>query len=143
MFKKILNVIFFTGLQLLCLSQNSQLTDSTSSKHIDGLKQQLRFTKSDSARMMIVERIGYFYEHLNIDSSLHYFNEALNIAKQHSYAWAEARVLAGMQKHSNCCLSRLKLRKKVIAYMTLQGQTAELVVCILNCKTIQRQWLIF
>jgi two-component system NtrC family sensor kinase len=96
MFKKCLNIIFSTGIQFVCLSQNGELTDSISSKYIDSLKQQLHFIKSDSARMMIVERIGYFYEHLNIDSSLHYFNEALNIAKQHSYPWAEARVLAGI-----------------------------------------------
>jgi signal transduction histidine kinase len=96
MFKKCLNIIFFTGIQLVCLSQNNQQSDSISSKHIDSLKQQLHFAKSDSAQMIIVERIGYFYEHLNIDSSLHYFNEALNIAKHHSYHWAEARVLAGI-----------------------------------------------
>ena len=96
MFKKNLNIIFFIGLQLFCLSQNRQLPDSTSNEDIDSRKQQLRFAKSDSARMIIVERIGYFYEYLNIDSSLLYFNKALNIAKQHSYAWAEARILAGI-----------------------------------------------
>jgi two-component system, NtrC family, sensor kinase len=96
MFKKFLNIIFFNGSSLFCLSQNGQRTDSISSRQIDSLKQQVSSTKSDSGRMMITERIGYFYEHLNIDSSLHFFNEALNIARQYSYAWAEARILAGI-----------------------------------------------
>ena len=96
MFKKSLIIIFFIGAQLLCLSQNDPLNDSLSSKHINGLMQQLRSAKSDSSRMMIEERIGFFYENLKVDSSSYYFNEALNIAKQNSYSWAEARILAGI-----------------------------------------------
>ena len=52
--------------------------------------------------MAIAERIGFFYERLNIDSSSYYLNEALNIARQKSYTWAEARTLAsisGLMEH--------------------------------------------
>src|ERR1700710_860216 len=96
MLKRCLPIIFLIGLQSYCLSQNGQPADSVSSKNINGLQQDLHFAKSDSGRMMIFERFGYFYQYLNVDSSLHYFNEALNIAKQQSYTWAEARVLAGI-----------------------------------------------
>ena len=94
MFKKCTHIIFLIGLPLICFSQSA--IDSTNSLQIEKLKQKLLITKNDSVRMAIVERIGYFYEHLNIDSSLHYFHDALNLARQHSYAWAEARILAGI-----------------------------------------------
>src|SRR6476661_8164065 len=92
--KKCLHIFLIIGLPLLCLSQST--IDSANSSQIETLKQKLHISENDSIRMAIAERIGYFYERLNIDSSLYYLNYALNLAKQHSYAWAQARVLAGI-----------------------------------------------
>ena len=102
MFKKCLHITFLIALPLFCFSQNEQQFDSTNIPEIDSLRHQLIIAKSDSIRMMTMERMGYFYEHVNIDSSLYYLNEALNIAKQQSYTQAEARTLAtlsGLMEH--------------------------------------------
>jgi hypothetical protein len=102
MFKNCLHITFLIALPLFCFSQNEQQFDSTNIPEIDSLRHQLIIAKSDSIRMMTMERMGYFYEHLNIDSSLYYLNEALNIAKQQSYTQAEARTLAtlsGLMEH--------------------------------------------
>ncbi len=102
MFTKSLHIIFLIGLPLSCLPQNSQQVDSTKTQYIDSLHRQLASAKDDSGKMIIIERIGFFYERLNIDSSFHYLDEALNIARQKHYAWAEARTLAslsGLMEH--------------------------------------------
>ena len=96
MFRKSIHIIFLTGLSLLCLSQNRQLADSTNTLYIDSLQRKLVFAKDDSSRMAIIERIGFYYEHLNVDSSLYYINEALNIAREKHYTRAEARSLASL-----------------------------------------------
>jgi signal transduction histidine kinase len=94
MFRRSLHIIFLIVLPLFCLSQNGKPADSVNTHYIDGLHRQLVSAKDDSARMMIIERIGFFYENLNADSSLYYINEALNIARQKHYTRAEARTLA-------------------------------------------------
>jgi tetratricopeptide (TPR) repeat protein len=102
MFRKSLYIIFLIGLPLFCSSQNSQLVDSIKTHYIDSLRLKLVYAKGDSGRMIIIERIGFFYERSNADSSLHYINEALNIARQKHYTWAEARTLAtlsGLMEH--------------------------------------------
>ena len=96
MIKKCLHIIFLVCLQVACLSQSSQLADSISRKKIDVLMQKLHQAKGDSARINVMEEIGFFFEHLDVDSSLKYFNVALGLARQHSYAWGEARLLAGL-----------------------------------------------
>src|SRR4030095_7585018 len=102
MFKNYLHIPFLMGLPLFCFSQNEQQVDSINIPEIDSLRHQLVIAKSDSIRMMAMERMGNFYEHLNIDSSLYYLNDALKIAKQQSYTQAEARTLAtlsGLMEH--------------------------------------------
>ncbi len=96
MAKRCLNIVFLIGLPLFCLSQNSQLGDSTNSKEINTFKQLVLLAKDDSSRIIALDRIGFFYERLNVDSSLKYYNAALSLATQKSYPWAEARVMAGL-----------------------------------------------
>ncbi len=96
MFKRCLHVILLIGLPLFCLSQNDASFDSTQNQSLDSLQQKLRLAKDDSTLITAFERIGFFYARLNIDSSLKYFNTGLRLARQRSYAWAEARLLAGL-----------------------------------------------
>jgi len=96
MLKRCFNIIFLIGLQSLCLSQNKQLTDSTETEKIDSLKHQLLFTKDDSSRIIIMNSIGFFYIHLNVDSSLKYYNAGLNLARERSYAWGETRLMTSL-----------------------------------------------
>ena len=96
MLKRCLNIIFLIGLQSFCLSQNRQLTDSTGSEKIDILNHQLLQAKDDSSRIIALQRIGFFYERLDVDSSLEYYNTALHLARQKSYAWGESRLLASL-----------------------------------------------
>ncbi len=84
------------GLQSICLSQNEQLIDLLGTKKIDSFKQQLLQTKDDSIRIIAMERIAFFYQRMNVDSSLHYFNAAIYLAREKSYAWGEARLMAGL-----------------------------------------------
>jgi signal transduction histidine kinase len=96
MIKKFINIILLTGIPLFCLSQQSRLTDSTGNNRIDTLKQKIPLLKNDSERIIIMQEIGFFYEHLAVDSALKYYNTGLNLARQKSYAWGEARLLAGL-----------------------------------------------
>jgi two-component system, NtrC family, sensor kinase len=96
MAKKIIHVIFLIGMHAVCLSQNKPLHDSTGGTKLNNLMQQLSRAKDDSSRIFALDRIGFFYQGLNVDSSLKYFNAALDLAKQKAYPWAEARVMAGL-----------------------------------------------
>ncbi len=96
MLKKYIIIIFFTGLQLVCLSQNKQLFDSTNSIQINDLKQQLLTAKNDSLQIRINQGIGFNYENLNLDSSLKYTNEGLALAKDLGYAWGEVALMTDL-----------------------------------------------
>ena len=96
MLKRGLNIIFFIGLQLVCLSQNKQFTDSMKNNDIDRFRRQLLMAKNDSGRIVIMQAIGYYYETQNADSSLNYYNAALKLATEKSYAWAEAGIMASI-----------------------------------------------
>ena len=102
MFKKGLYIILLIGLQSICSSQSMQLANSTGTKEIDSFKQQLLLAKDDSICIIAMDRICFFYERMNVDSSLHYYNTATYLARQKSYAWAEARLMAslsGLMEH--------------------------------------------
>jgi two-component system NtrC family sensor kinase len=96
MLKRCGYIILLIGLPLFCLPQNGKPFDSTENKSLDSLEQQLRMAKDDSTLIIAFQRIGFFYEHLNIDSSLKYYNTGLRLARQRSFAWAEARLLASL-----------------------------------------------
>ena len=95
MLKRCLNIIFLSCLHLFCLSQKP-LIDSTQAKIIDSLKHQYLVAKNDSIRILILDNIGSSYLHLNVDSTLKYYNMALNLATDHSYTWGEARVMTSL-----------------------------------------------
>jgi len=67
-----------------------------SSKKIDSLKQQLFLATEDSSRIIAYENLGFFYERLNVDSALYYYNLGLSLVREKSYFWGEARLLAGL-----------------------------------------------
>jgi two-component system NtrC family sensor kinase len=96
MFKRCLPIIFLIGLQSFCISQNKRLTDLMETKRIDSVKRKLALAKDDSSRINAIQDIGFFFERLNADSSLKYYNTALDLARQKSYPWGEARILAGL-----------------------------------------------
>ena len=81
MIKKCLVIIFLIGLQSICLSQNKNITDSISRAKIDSLKQQLLRVQNDSSRIRIIQRIGFDYEVLNLDSSMKYTQAALDLSR--------------------------------------------------------------
>ncbi len=76
--------------------KNKGLINSGETKEIDDLKQQLIIAKDDSHRISIMEGIGFYYEVLNVDSSLKYTQTALAFARKHSYVRAEARAMASL-----------------------------------------------
>ncbi|MES1218933.1 MAG: hypothetical protein ABUT20_25730, partial [Bacteroidota bacterium] len=88
--------IILVGLPLFCLSQNRPATNSANTSEIDKGYKNLLLGKDDSARMMAMDRLGFYYERLNADSSLKYYHAALDLARKNSYAWAEARIMAGL-----------------------------------------------
>ncbi len=94
--KKYLHIAFFIFLPAFCISQEKQSIDPVETKEIDSLKQQLILAKNDSGRLFIMERIGFNYEALNIDSSMKYTLAALAYARKHGYVQAEARVMASL-----------------------------------------------
>src|SRR3954468_17369978 len=96
MLKKLLHIIFLIGLQLICLSQNKQLADSTNSVQIDNFKQQLLTVKNDSLRIRIIQGIGFDYENLNLDSSLKYTSEGLALARERKYVWGEVALMTDL-----------------------------------------------
>ena len=63
---------------------------------MDSLERQIHLSKDDSSLIIAFGRIASFYELHNIDSSLKYYNAGLRLAREKSYAWAEARLLAGL-----------------------------------------------
>ena len=94
--KRYLHIAFFIFLPAFCISQEKQSIDPVETKEIDSLKQQLILAKNDSGRLFIMERIGFNYEALNIDSSMKYTLAALAYARKHGYVLAEARVMASL-----------------------------------------------
>ena len=96
MFKTFLNITFLLGLQSVCFAQNAKLSNLSGTRAIDSNQHLLVLAKDDSGRIMAMDRIAFYYEPLNVDSSLHYYNEALSLAGQKSNAWAKARLLAGL-----------------------------------------------
>ena len=96
MIKKCLLIIFLVCLQMVCLSQSSQLVDTISRKKIAILMEKVNLAKGDSGRIIAMEHIAFFFERLDVDSSLKYYHAALSLARQKSYAWGEARLLAGL-----------------------------------------------
>ncbi len=96
MIKKNLHIIFLIGLHSVCLTQNKPNNDSTGSKKINTLMQQLFQAKDDSSRIIAFEELGFFYARVNVDSSLNYYNTGLSLVRQKSYVWGEARLLAGL-----------------------------------------------
>jgi len=89
-------MILLIGSPLFCISQSGSPFDSMLKKSLDSLEQQLRLAKDDSTLIVAYERIGFFYERLIVDSSLKYYSAGLRLARQKSYAWGEARLLAGL-----------------------------------------------
>ncbi len=65
-----IQVIFLSALQLVCLSQTTQPTNTSSTKRVISLKEKLADAKDDSTRVETMQRIGFFYERLDVDSSL-------------------------------------------------------------------------
>ena len=94
--KLCLPVIFFIGLKMLCLSQDTQRSKLLSTETINKLKSQLPAIENDSDRIEILQRIGFSYERVNIDSTIKYYNEGLSLARKRSYGWGESRLLASM-----------------------------------------------
>jgi signal transduction histidine kinase len=83
-------------MDFFCFSQHTPKPNAISTEKIDTLKQNLLLAKNDSTKINAIERIAFFYERLNVDSSLIYYNAGLDLARQKSYSWAEARLLAGL-----------------------------------------------
>ncbi|MEP7374743.1 MAG: ATP-binding protein [Chitinophagaceae bacterium] len=96
MMKRCLHIIFLLTLPMFCMAQNKQLSDASGNKGIDSLKRQLTGQHSDSSRIIIMNNIGFFYETLNADSSIKYYQGALDLARQRGYAWGEARLMASL-----------------------------------------------
>ena len=96
MTKKFIHLFFFIGVHMVCLAQDNTFNDTIGSVQINSLMQRLELAKDDSSRIIALDRIGFFYQHLHVDSSLKYFNMALRLATQKSYAWGEARVMTSL-----------------------------------------------
>jgi len=91
-----LYILFFVLIQAAGFSQNTQIDISKETKTLDSLRLQLVQAKTDSARIGIMENIGFIYETLDVDSSLKYSEAALALARRKGYAWAESRMLASL-----------------------------------------------
>ncbi len=96
MMKRCLHIISLLILPMLCIAQNKQLIDASGTKKIDSLKGQLILENNDSIRVKIMEDIGFYYDVLNIDSSLKYYQNALNFARQQGYARGETRLMTSL-----------------------------------------------
>ena len=96
MIKRCAFIIILICLQIVGLSQNNQPVDLPKTNTIDSLKRELTKAENDSIRIFIMQRIGFYSVHLNVDSALQYYNAALLLASQRSYAWGETRLLASL-----------------------------------------------
>ncbi|MEO7049060.1 MAG: tetratricopeptide repeat-containing sensor histidine kinase [Ferruginibacter sp.] len=96
MFRPFLFTIFLLGLQLIGFAQNPQLSNLSGTRAIENNQHLLVLAQDDSSRIMAMDRIAFYYEPLNVDSSLHYYNKALALAGQKANSWAKARLLAGL-----------------------------------------------
>jgi two-component system, NtrC family, sensor kinase len=96
MLKKYVHIIFYILLPAFCLPQEKPLIDPSGAKIIDTLKQQLSSATNDSARLSVMESLGFNYEALNVDSSMKYSLAALAYATEHGYIQAQARVMASL-----------------------------------------------
>ena len=88
--------ILLAVLPVIGRSQTGRPIDSINPRGAERLYKQLALANNDSSRMMSLDRLGFYYERLNSDSSLKYFHASLDMARQKSYRWAESRVLAGI-----------------------------------------------
>jgi two-component system, NtrC family, sensor kinase len=94
MLNRYLYITCLIFLPALCLAQEKQVSGET--KKIDTLKQQLITANDDASRISIMERIGFYYEALNADSSVKYSKAALAYARKLSRHGDEARLMAGL-----------------------------------------------
>ena len=67
-----------------------------SSDKIIQLRQSLHLVKSDSEKIIVLDRFGFYFDRVNADSSLKYFKLALSLAREKSFKWAEARTMASL-----------------------------------------------
>ena len=96
MSRAFLIITILLGLQTTGFSQNEELSNLAGTKALDSLHHRLQSAKNDSGRIIGLERIAFYYQPLNIDSSLYYYNKALLMTKEKSNAWAKARLLTGL-----------------------------------------------
>ncbi|MFZ1800917.1 MAG: tetratricopeptide repeat protein, partial [Chitinophagaceae bacterium] len=96
MVKKFIHIFFFIGAHTVCQAQDNIFNDTIGTQQVNSLMQRLELAKDDSSRIIALDRIGFFYQHVHVDSSLKYFNMALRLATQKSYAWGEARVMTSL-----------------------------------------------
>ncbi len=96
MHKICLHLILLIGLPSFCFSQNDADFNFNQNKNVNTLQQKLRLAPDDSTLIIGFQHLGFFYERINIDSSLKYLDAGLSLAKEKQYAWAEARLLAGL-----------------------------------------------
>jgi two-component system, NtrC family, sensor kinase len=89
MLNRYLYITYLIFMPALCFPQ-------AETKIIDTLKQQLILASDDSSRISIMQRIGFYYEALNADSSVKYTRAALAYARKHSRYGDEARLMAGL-----------------------------------------------
>jgi signal transduction histidine kinase len=89
-------ITILLGLQSVGFSQKAELSNLSGQKALDSLQHRFQFAKNDSARIIGLERIAFYYQPLNVDSSLHYYDKALSLTSQKSNAWAKARLLTGL-----------------------------------------------
>jgi len=96
MFQRYLHIVFLLTLSILCIAQKKQLTDASGTQKIDSLKRQILLQNNDSGRITVMNNIGFFYATSNADSSVKYYQAALDIARQRGIAWGEARLMASL-----------------------------------------------
>ncbi|MEO6820660.1 MAG: ATP-binding protein [Ginsengibacter sp.] len=96
MSKTFLIITFLLRLQTIGFSQNQELSNLSGQKALDSLQHKYQSAKNDSGRIIGLERIAFYYQPLNVDSSLHYYNKALSMTAKKSNGWAKARLLTGL-----------------------------------------------
>jgi tetratricopeptide (TPR) repeat protein len=96
MMRRLLFFIFLIGLQTVGWSQPLQHNISTETKTIDSLKRGLVAAQNDSSRIKIMQRIGFTYELLNLDSSLKYTQAGLALARDRNYPWGETMLMTDL-----------------------------------------------
>ncbi len=98
MIKRCAFIIISICLQIVGLPQNKQLIGISETLILDSLKGKLTNAENDSIRIFIMQRIGFYSERLNVDSALQYYDAALLLARQRSYAWGETRLMTSLSR---------------------------------------------